>query len=135
MKTVLEFFKSVRNSISKLFGKTTQSAQSAHNVNTTSLQMIKPTIEETHDITQETQNPLKIEETKFVVNQKTEDTKTESKPQKVSKPKNTKVSKNTKTTKNTKAKTSKNTKASENTKAKASENKSVKKRGRPRKTV
>lgn len=132
MKTVLEFFKSVRNSISKLFGKTTQSAQS---VNTTSLQMIKPTIEETHDITQETQNPLKIEETKFVVNQKTEETKTESKPQKVSKPKNTKVSKNTKTPKNTKAKTSKNTKASENTKAKASENKSVKKRGRPRKTV
>lgn len=126
MKTVLEFFKSVRNSISKLFGKTTQSAQS---VNTMSPQMIKPTIEETHDITQETQNPLKIEETKFVVNQKTEETKTESKPQKVSKPKNTKVSKNTK------AKTSKNTKASENTKAKASENKSVKKRGRPRKTA
>lgn len=129
MKTVLEFFKSVRNSISKLFGKTAQTTQSAHNVNTTSLQMIKPTIEETHDITQETQNPLKIEETKFVVNQKTEETKTESKPQKVSKPKNTKASKNTKTSKNTKAKTS------ENTKAKASENKSVKKRGRPRKTA
>jgi hypothetical protein len=125
MKTVLEFFKSVRNSISKLFGKTAHSAQSAHSENTTSLQMIKPTIEETHDITQETQNPLKIEETKFVVNQKTEETKTESKPQKVSKPKNTKA----KTSKNTKAKTS------ENAKAKASENKSVKKRGRPRKTV
>lgn len=121
MKTVLEFFKSVRNSISKLFGKTAQTAQS---INTTSLQMIKPTIEETHDITQETQNPLKIEETKFVVNQKTEETKTESKPQKVSKPKNTKA----KTSKNAKAKTS------ENVKAKASENKSVKKRGRPRKT-
>lgn len=116
MKTVLEFFKSVRNSISKLFGKTAQTTQSAHNVNTTSLQMIKPTIEETHDITQETQNPLKIEETKFVVNQKTEETKTESKPQKVSKPKNTKA------------------KTSKNAKAKASENKSVKKRGRPRKT-
>lgn len=123
MKTVLEFFKSVRNSISKLFGKTAHSAQSAHSENTTSLQMIKPTIEETHDITQETQNPLKIEETKFVVNQKTEETKTESKPQKVSKPKNTKA----KTSKNTKTKTSENTKASEN--------KSVKKRGRPRKTV
>ena len=125
MKTVLEFFKSVRNSISKLFGKTAHSAQSVQSVNTTSLQPIKPTIEETHDITQETQNPLKIEETKFVVNQKTEETKTESKPQKVSKPKNTKA----KTSKNTKAKTS------ENAKAKASENKSVKKRGRPRKTV
>lgn len=117
MKTVLEFFKSVRNSISKLFDKTAQSAQTTQSENTTSLQMIKPTIEETHDITQETQKPLKIEETKFVVNHKTEETKTESKPQKVSKPKNTKA------------------KTSKNTKAKTSENKSVKKRGRPHKTV